>query len=264
MTMLKIENLTFRRGERIILNDVNLTLKQGQLLTLLGANGAGKSTLLNCISGLITPHQGKVFLKEKDIKQLSSKQIAQQVAYISQQSPQTYQYTVKDYVVLGRASHLNMFDKPKEEDYYYVEKALAILDISHLCDKIYMQLSGGQKQMVNIAKVLVQQPQLILFDEPTSALDYGNVFRVLKLIKELVEQSFSVIMTTHNPEHPILLQKEINQSLTALLTHEGKLLVGETPEIITQSNLTQLYDQANLRLFPVKELQRNVCTIAKL
>lgn len=262
--MLQVENITFKRGQRTILDDVSLNLGEGELLTLLGANGAGKSTLLNCIAGLLTPTSGQVLLKNCNIKTLSAKQIARQVAYISQHSPQTYQYTVKDYVVLGRASHLGLFDKPQASDYEQVEKALATLGISHLLEQTYMQLSGGQKQMVNIAKVLVQQPQLILFDEPTSALDYGNIFKVLKLVKELVDQKFSVIMTTHNPEHPILLQREIPNSKTALLTNTGKLIVGKTTEVITEENLTQLYSNANLRLFPVEELARNVCTIARL
>ena len=262
--MLEVKQLIFKRGERKILNDVSFSLKKGELLTLLGANGAGKSTLLNCIAGLLEPEQGKVRLNGTTISALSAKDIARQVAYISQHSPQTYQYSVRDYVVLGRASHLGMFDKPAEEDYAAVESALKTLGIEQLMNCIYMQLSGGQKQMVNIAKVLVQQPQLILFDEPTSALDYGNVFKVLQLIKQLVKNNFAVIMTTHNPEHPILLHRALPESKTALLTQQGKLLVGNTAEIITESHLTQLYSQANLRLFDVPSLERNVCTIASL
>lgn len=262
--MLSVKNVVFKRGEHTILNDVSLALKKGELITLLGANGAGKSTLLNCIAGLLKTDRGEITLNDTNIATLTSKEIARQVAYISQHSPQTYQYTVKDYVVLGRASHLGMFDRPEKEDYAIVEGALKTLGIEHLSNSIYMRLSGGQKQMVNIAKVLVQQPQLILFDEPTSALDYGNVFKVLQLIKQLVEKEFSVIMTTHNPEHPILLYRALANSKTALLTQEGKLLVGNTAEIITESNLTRLYQQANLRLFNVPTLQRDVCTIASL
>ncbi|AUI65998.1 MULTISPECIES: ABC transporter ATP-binding protein [Glaesserella] len=262
--MLNVKNIVFKRGERTILNDVSLSLEKGELLTLLGANGVGKSTLLNCIAGLLVPNQGDVLLNGISLSRLSAKQVARQIAYISQHSPQTYQYSVKDYVVLGRASHLNMFDKPSEADYQLVEDALQRLGISHLIDHIYMQLSGGQKQLVNIAKVLVQQPQLILFDEPTSALDYGNVFKVLRLIQTLAEHQFTVIMTTHNPEHPILLHHKLPHSKTALLTSEGKLCVGNTADIITEPNLTQLYQYANLRLFNVAELERKVCTISRL
>lgn len=262
--LLQVEKLHFFRGKRQILDDISLSLAEGELLTLLGANGAGKSTLLNCIAGLLTPESGQIYLQNCKIDRLNAKQIAQQVAYISQHSPQTYQYSVKDYVVMGRASHLGLFDKPNQADYALVEDALQRMEIAHLIDATYMNLSGGQKQMVNIARMLVQLPKLILFDEPTSALDYGNIFKVLQLVKSLVEQQFSVVMTTHNPEHPILLQKTLPESKTALLTQSGKLLVGRTDEIITEANLTALYPQANLRLFEVPSLHRNVCTIANL
>ena len=165
--MLKINQLYFQHQPHIpLLNGVDLTLNAGELVTILGANGRGKSTLLNCIAGLLTPQRGEIFLNNVEIKHLTSKQIARQVAYVSQYSPQTYQYKVLDYVVLGRAAYLGLFGKPSEEDYHLAEQALAQLGISHFVDKIYMQMSGGEKQLVNLAKILVQQPQLILFDEP--------------------------------------------------------------------------------------------------
>ena len=157
--MLKINQLYFQHQPHIpLLNGVDLTLNAGELVTILGANGRGKSTLLNCIAGLLTPQRGEIFLNNVEIKHLTSKQIARQVAYVSQHSPQTYQYKVLDYVVLGRAAHLGLFGKPREEDYHLAEQALAQLGISHFADKIYMQMSGGEKQLVNLAKILVQQP----------------------------------------------------------------------------------------------------------
>ena len=220
--MLKINQLYFQHQPHIpLLNGVDLTLNVGELVTILGANGRGKSTLLNCIAGLLTPQRGEIFLNNVEIKHLTSKQIARQVAYVSQHSPQTYQYKVLDYVVLGRAAHLGLFGKPREEDYHLAEQALAQLGISHFADKIYMQMSGGEKQLVNLAKILVQQPQLILFDEPTSALDYGNVFKTLSLIKESSHQQFSIIMTTHNPDHPMLLHDVIPNSKVAILNTQG-------------------------------------------
>ena len=220
--MLKINQLYFQHQPHIpLLNGVDLTLNAGELVTILGANGRGKSTLLNCIAGLLTPQRGEIFLNNVEIKHLTSKQIARQVAYVSQHSPQTYQYKVLDYVVLGRAAHLGLFGKPREEDYHLAEQALAQLGISHFADKIYMQMSGGEKQLVNLAQILVQQPQLILFDEPTSALDYGNVFKTLSLIKELSHQQFSIIMTTHNPDHPMLLHDVIPNSKVAILNTQG-------------------------------------------
>ena len=154
---------------------------------------------------------------------------------------------MRDYVVLGRAAHLGVFDKPSEADFALVDEALKKLGISHFADRIYMQMSGGEKQLVNLARILVQQPQLILFDEPTSALDYGNVFKTLSLIKELSLQGFTIIMTTHNPDHPMLLHSALPHSRVTILNEHGKLQTGAAPEIITEANLKALY-QTDLRL----------------
>ncbi len=262
--MLQVNNLYYWHNvENSLLNGVNLTLKQGELLTILGANGRGKSTLLNCLAGLLAPKSGQILLQNENLASLSSKQIAQKIAYVSQQSPQTYQYKVRDYVVLGRAAHLRMFDKPSETDFELVDQALNKLGIRHFAEKIYMQMSGGEKQLVNLARILVQQPQLILFDEPTSALDYGNVFKTLSLIKELSLQGFTIVMTTHNPDHPMLLHSSLPNSRVAILNEHGRLQTGSAPEIITQENLTALY-HTDLRLLEVPELQRQICAITHL
>ncbi|BCL67703.1 iron ABC transporter ATP-binding protein [Haemophilus haemolyticus] len=262
--MLQVKNLYYWHNvENSLLNGVDLTLKQGELLTILGANGRGKSTLLNCLAGLLAPKSGQILLQNENLASLSSKQIAQKIAYVSQQSLQTYQYKVRDYVVLGRAAHLGMFDKPSETDFELVDQALDKLGIRHFAEKIYMQMSGGEKQLVNLARILVQQPQLILFDEPTSALDYGNVFKTLSLIKELSLQGFTIVMTTHNPDHPMLLHSSLPNSRVAILNEHGRLQTGSAPEIITQENLTALY-HTDLRLLEVPELQRQICAITHL
>ena len=262
--MLKIDNLYYWHNvEHSLLNGIDLTLQKGELLTILGANGRGKSTLLNCIAGLLKPKSGQILLDNCKLSDMSSKQIAQKIAYVSQHSPQTYQYRVRDYVVLGRAAHLGVLDKPNESDFALVDEALNKLGISHFADRIYMLMSGGEKQLVNLARILVQQPQLILFDEPTSALDYGNVFKTLSLIKELSLQGFTIIMTTHNPDHPMLLHSALPHSRVTILNEHGKLQTGTAPEIITEANLKALY-QTDLRLVDVPALQRQICAITHL
>lgn len=194
---------------------------------------------------------------------MSHKEIARRIAYVSQSPPATYQYRVRDYAVLGRAGYLGLFDKPGEQDYALVDAALNRLGIGKLADCNYMQLSGGQKQLVNIAKILVQQPQLILFDEPTSALDYGNVFTTLGLIKTLAEQQFAIIMTTHYPDHPLLLSRHLPHSKVALLNNQGTLDVGCAEEIITRENLTALY-HTDLQVIEVPCLARKICAIKSI
>ena len=152
---------------------------------------------------------------------------------------------------------------PRLDTEILVDEALNKLGISHFADRIYMQMSGGEKQLVNLARILVQQPQLILFDEPTSALDYGNVFKTLSLIKELSLQGFTIIMTTHNPDHPMLLHSALPHSRVTILNEHGKLQTGLAPEIITEANLKALY-QTDLRLVDVPALQRQICAITHL
>ena len=260
--MLKINQLSFHYPKHPLLNNINFTLEKGGLLTILGTNGAGKSTLLNCIGGLLKPQTGEILLNGKHISSMSAKQLAQHLAYVSQNPPQTYGYTVTDYIVLGCAARLNLFTAPKPEDYQLAQSALERLDIGHLTEKIYMQCSGGEKQLINIARVLVQQPQIILFDEPTAALDYGNVLKTLSLIKELSEQGFTIIMTSHTPDHPLLLHSRLPESQTAILDREGRLKTGNTADIITEENLNNLYG-IKLRLTRIPDLNRKICTIAR-
>lgn len=261
--MLDIGNLYYSYRNRLVLNGIDLKLDKGELLTLLGRNGAGKSTLLNCIAGLLKPQSGRIMLDGKPLQSMSARQIAKITAYVAQYPPQTYRYTMLEYAVLGCAARLGMMQKPETEDYERAGRALDVLGIAHLADHIYMDASGGEKQLANIAKVLVQEPQLILFDEPTSALDYGNAAKALRLIADLSEQGYTVVMTTHNPEHPLLLHGRCPDSQTAILDDTGHLRAGNTAEIVNEENLRQLY-QVDLKLVDVPGRQHKACTITGL
>lgn len=261
--MLRVENLSFGYGADALLNDVSFQLAKGGLLTILGGNGAGKSTLLNCIAGLLRPRTGQIFINGRPGDELSRRERARLVAYVSQHAPQTYYYRVRDYVVLGRAAHLGLLATPGPADYALVDAALERLNCQQLAHKIYMQCSGGERQLANIAKILVQEPQLILFDEPTSALDYGNVFQTLRLIAELSNDGYALIMTTHNPDHPLLLAERCAHSQVALLHRGGRLESGPVATMITAEKLQALY-QIDLRLIQTPELARPLCALSHL
>lgn len=261
--MLDIDNLYYSYRNRLVLNGIGLKLGKGGLLTLLGRNGAGKSTLLNCIAGLLKPQSGRIMLDGKPLQTMSARQIAKITAYVAQYPLQTYRYTMLEYAVLGCAARLGMMQKPEAADYERAGRALDVLGIAHLADHIYMDASGGEKQLTNIAKVLVQEPQLILFDEPTSALDYGNAAKALRLIADLSEQGYTVVMTTHNPDHPLLLHDRCPNSQTAILDGTGHLRAGNTAEIVNEENLRQLY-QVDLKPVDVPGRQHKACTITGL
>ena len=237
-----------------ILFDVSFVVHPGELITLLGPNGAGKSTLLNCIMNLLTPQKGTIRLDGQLNTRMPRREIAQMVAYVQQTVDVTFAFTVRDYAVMGRTPYLKMYAAPGEEDYALVDDALDRLGVLRLKDRVYSELSGGQRQLVDVARAIVQKPRLILFDEPTSALDYGNQIKVLKMVKELSrEDGFAAIMTTHNPDHPILLNSSV-----CLLGRDGRLRKGTVDEIMREDVLEDVY-QAHLIIRDVPDAGRRVC-----
>jgi len=221
---------------RQILDDVSLTLEEGQVLSILGPNGAGKSTLLNLLAGLNNPSSGDVLLCGKNAKNMKPKEIASIISYVPQTHTPAFPYTVFNFVLMGRAPKIGMLEKPKEKDFEIVEQALKEVGIDELADKSYMEISGGERQEATIARALVQEPKAILFDEPTAHLDFGNQLKTLKVIKSLQEKGYAVIITTHNPDHAIMLG-----GTTAILDRAGHLEIGDSKKIITEERLQALY-----------------------
>ncbi len=252
--ILEADEVSFHYDDdRLILDKVSLCIAPGEMLPLLGPNGAGKSTLLNCLVGALTPQEGKVLLADKDVRHLMPRDVAKVIAYVPQTSSPTYGYQVRNYIAMGRAPHKGMFQHPDDGDFALVDDAMARLGITHLAKKPYTQISGGERQLVNVCRPIVQQPRVILFDEPTSALDYGNQIKVLRMVKGLREQGYAIIMTTHNPDHPILLGGRV-----AILDRAGRLSCGSVEKLMTEERLSALYD-VDLRVLRIDELGRDAC-----
>ena len=241
-------------GHSQVLHDVTFKVQPGELVALLGPNGAGKSTLLNCIMNLLTPQSGSIYLDGRANVRMERREIAQMVAYVQQSVDVTFGYTVRDYAVMGRTPFLKMYMPPSADDYAIVDDALERLGVGHLSQRVYSELSGGQRQLIDVARAIVQQPRLILFDEPTSALDYGNQIKVLKMVDELSRaDGFAAVMTTHNPDHPILLDSSV-----CLLGRDGRLRKGSVDEIMQEDILEEVY-QAKLIIRDVADAGRRVC-----
>lgn len=257
--LLEVENLSFHyTKDRTIFSGVSFTVEKGEVFTLLGPNGAGKSTLLNCIAGLANPATGHVHINGEDITGYSPKTLAKHIGYVHQHIAVTYGYTVREYLVMGAAPRVGMFSTPRAEDYERVEEAIRDLSLEKFSDRAVSHLSGGERQRVAIARAIVQNPDLILFDEPTSALDYGNQIRVMRIIKQLSERGYAVIMTTHNPDQPILLGGKV-----AMLNYDGALAVGTSEDTLTSERLSQLY-QTEMHLVYIPDVDRMACVSAKL
>ena len=256
----EINNLSFTypQADNSVLNDVSLTLAEGAILSILGPNGAGKSTLLNCMAGLLKPTHGEIKLFGQDLSTMTFREIAQVVGYVQQIHTPAYGYSVLHFVTMGRAPRIGMFGRPGEADQKAAWDALEALEITYLAYKPYTEISGGEMQKVAIARAMVQEPKVILFDEPTAHLDSGNQLRVLNIIRDMAERGYSVVMTTHNPDHALLLGGDV-----AILGRDGRLQCGSCHEIITEELLLEIYN-ARLCLIPVPELGRVACIPPRL
>ena len=256
----EVKNLIFKygAGSRRILDEVSLSLDKGQILTILGPNGAGKTTLLNCMAGLLTPESGKILINGEDMNQLNKRDIARIVGYVPQNHTPSFNYKVIDFVMMGSAPRIGMFGRPGKDEVELSLKVLDDLGISNLADRSYMEISGGERQQAMIARAIVQQPEVIMFDEPTAHLDYGNQHKVLKMVRNMADKGYSIIITTHNPDHALLLGDKV-----AIVERNGKMISGDCTEIITEEKLRQVYD-VNLCLLPIDQLKRTACFVPEL
>ncbi|GMX58113.1 MAG: ABC transporter ATP-binding protein [Candidatus Yanofskyibacterium parasiticum] len=242
---IEIKNLACGYHTGIIAENINLRIESGQILCLLGPNGAGKTTLLKTILGFIKPKQGNVLINGKNIDCLSAKKISRSIAYVPQIHTPPFPFSVLDVVTMGRNVHLGMFDLPSKKDYSLAEETLASLGISFLKDRIYTEISGGERQMVLLARALAQQPEILAMDEPTLNLDFGNQTRVLNQIRRLARRGIGIIMISHFPDHAFLLSGK-----AALMQKNGPFVFGNTEEVITEENLKSAYG-INVRIADV-------------
>ena len=255
----EIKNLEFSyRAQRRVLDSVCLTVKKGDILTILGRNGAGKSTLLGCMLGLLKPQGGEVRLMGRSVAEMSGREIAMSVGYVPQSHAPSYGYTVMDFVLMGCASQIGLFSKPGRAEREAAAEALRALEIEHLADRSYIEISGGERQAATVARAIVSKPEAVLFDEPTAHLDYGNQLRVLRVIQSIAERGFAVVMTTHNPEHALLLGGR-----AALLDDGGRLEAGATADVVNRENLSRLYG-TDVRLEYIESLGRTACLYPNL
>ena len=207
---ISVENLTLSYEKNLVLNNVNFSIKKGSVVTLVGPNGCGKTTLLKIINGFLRQNEGTVYIDSRNIEKIANRDLARILGHVSQMHKSSFPFSVLDVVLTGRMPYISMFSTPGKED---VEKAYEVLEfmgIAHFAQRPYTQISGGERQMVMIAKALAQEPDFLLLDEPTSFLDLKNQIHVLKTIISLAKtQNITVLMTLHEPNHALLFSDEI-------------------------------------------------------
>jgi ABC-type cobalamin/Fe3+-siderophores transport system ATPase subunit len=233
----EIDGLCFtygRGGHRLV--DVSLAVRAGQMCCLLGPNGAGKTTLLRCILGLLTPAGGVIRVCGQDVGRLSARQLARLVAYVPQSTATPFPFTALEMAVMGRTPHVGATAAPSAADRRAALTQLDQLGVAHLAHRPFPLLSGGERQLILLARALVQQAPVLILDEPTSALDYGNEVRFLDLVADLVLGNRAVVMTTHQPAHAL------THADRAVLMRDGTIVAdGPSDRIVTSQRLTELY-----------------------
>jgi iron complex transport system ATP-binding protein len=223
-------------GNTSILRNISLSIESGSILCLLGPNGVGKTTLFKSMLGFLKLKAGHVLIDGEDISTWPIKETAKTIGYVPQVHTPPFPFTVIDVVAMGRVAHMGLFGTPSEKDMEEADSALERLGVIAFRDKIYTEISGGERQMVLIARALAQHPKILIMDEPTSNLDFGNQIRVLTQIKALANDGLAVIMTSHFPDHAFLCSTEVG-----LLKRDSTLIVGQAEDVVTEENLRAAY-----------------------
>jgi iron complex transport system ATP-binding protein len=234
--MLKVNNIHFNYGTTRILDDLSFNVEEGQLCGLFGPNGCGKTTLFKCCMNFLKYHMGSVVMDGVDIKECSIEDMAKIVAYVPQEHKPPFPYLVKEVVLMGRTPHLGGFFGISREDKEKAWDALELLDISHLADQPYNQLSGGQRQMVLIARAIAQETRIIFLDEPTSALDFSNQMRIWDLMRKVKDQGITILACSHDPNHVSWFCDKV-----VVMNRSGILCQGPPHDVITESVLNDVY-----------------------
>lgn len=228
--------IVFSRGNRPVLSGVDLSVAPGEIVALLGANGAGKSTLFRILLGLLKPQSGGVELDGRPLLQFARRQLARHIAYVPQGHATPFPYLVVDVILLGRLPHSGLFAAPKAQDRAVVEEIAALLGLTPLLSRPYTEISGGERQLVLLARALAQGARLLLLDEPLTGLDFGYQIRVLQLLSSLAAKGLGVLFSTHHPEHALRCA-----SRAAVLMNGRIVADGPSTSVITAEMLERLY-----------------------
>lgn len=234
---LEARNLCFAYDvQRPVLKDVTFRIDDGKMVCLLGPNGVGKSTLFKTILRLLPHYEGEILIDGKLTRGLTVPEMSKLIAYIPQSHAPTFNYTVFEMVLMGTTAGLKTFASPGERQRDLAEKAMEKMKISHLRDRGFSQISGGERQLALIARALVQETKVLIMDEPTANLDYGNATRVLEQIRQLAGTGYTILQATHQPDQAFLFADEV------LALKDGTVIAQGVPnDVITQKFIETLY-----------------------
>ena len=255
--ILEVENGSFGYPKQPeILKNISLTLKKGRILAILGPNGIGKTTLLKCMVGLLKWKSGRSLLDGQNISDLSSRQLWSRVSYVPQTHTFAFSFTGLEMVMLGRSAHLGAFGQPGAKELQMAETMIERVGITRLAYKDCNQMSGGELQMVLIARALINEPELIILDEPETGLDFHNQILVLNMIERLAhEEGICAVMNTHYPTNALSVSDD-----AFMMNKEGSFIYGKTQEILNEENISRS-SEVNVAVNEFQHKERTVKSI---
>lgn len=231
--ILKVNNLSFSYSKKEILDDVSFELNDGEIITILGKNGVGKTTLLEILLSIKKAKEGSIILNNKDLKEYSSKEKAKLIAYVPQILDET-NLTVYDFLLLGRIPYFNL--SPSKEDKDEVLKIISDFELENIANHSMNKISGGERQLVSIARAMLTKPKILILDEPTSALDVQNTKKVLNTLKSLVnKENVSIIISMHDINEALAISDRL------LMFKEGKILFDIKPSLVDENVIYETY-----------------------
>jgi iron complex transport system ATP-binding protein len=236
--MISLQGIHFQYDpeDPLVLSDLSLEIPAAKVTAILGPNGTGKTTLLHILLGLLKPSQGIAQVAGKKHKEYSRVELSRLIGLVPQFESIPFNFSVYEYVLLGRSPYLNPFQLPGEEDHRIACQALESAGILHLASKPVMEISGGERQLVHIARVFTQQTKILLLDEPTAHLDLQNQNRILSLLRKMAQGGSTAVMTTHDPNAAIYVAEHF------VLMSKGKIAAqGPVEEVITPEILSGIY-----------------------
>ena len=236
MAFISVEEVSFAYNGTLVLDTVSLTVKKGEILSILGPNGSGKTTLLKLMLGLYRPRSGDVILDGQPVKNLTARTLARSIAYVPQVHRMAFSFRMLDVVMMGRIPHKPFFFRYSNDDKHLAESAMERLGIFHLKDRPYTAVSGGERQLCLIARALTQGAHTFVMDEPVGGLDYGNQVRLLAIIRGLSEEGYTFIQSTHFPDHALWMAGRV------LMLKKGKVVAeGPAEDALNGASLSDLY-----------------------
>lgn len=237
MSLLSVRTLNLSYDGKAILRDVSFDADRGEFIAVLGKNGAGKTSLFRCILNMQDDYCGEILLDDRNVRSLKRRESAKEIAYIPQLHKAIFAYNASDIVLMGTAADVSVFKRPTVRQETEAEAAMRMVGISDLANRQYNTLSGGEQQLVLIARALAQKSRLLIMDEPTSSLDYGNRIRILSLCRKLCNEGYTILASLHDPYMAASYADKI------LAIAESNIKAFDYPEaVINEKFISELYD----------------------